>query len=160
MQEIEELLAKRKQSGATLTLVTGVFDVLHLEHKRFLQKAKALSDLLIVGLESDLRVKQMKGADRPINHSAERLKNLSKWQLADSIFILPEQFSSSADHRRLIAEIRPDFMAVSAHTSFLEAKEQILSEFGAKLVVVHDYNPLFSSTKAIESINKKDNKKG
>lgn len=155
MQDLEQLLAKRKQANATLTLVTGVFDVLHIEHERFLRKAKALGDLLIVGLESDKRVRQMKGEGRPVNTALARQANLEKWQLADCIFILPEQFSSPDDHRQLIDHIRPTYMAVSAHTSFLEAKEQILAQFGAKLVVVHDYNPLFSSTQIINDSNKK-----
>ena len=84
-----------------------------------------------------------------------RLKNLTRWQLADFIFVLPENFSKSEDHRHLIEQIRPDFMAVSSHTSFKDKKENILQEFGAKLVVVHEFNPEFSSSKIIQNLNKK-----
>lgn len=148
-QELNIFLAERKAKKQSLTLVTGVFDLLHAEHYLFLQKAKKLTDLLVIGIESDLRVKQMKGEDRPINNQTKRLENLKKWQLADFIFILPEKFSKPEDHRQLIAQIRPDFMAVSSNTAFQAEKAAILSEFGAKLAVVHNFNPALSSSKIL-----------
>lgn len=157
--ELERFLAQRESDGSTLTLVTGVFDLLHEEHRLFLEKAKALGDLLLVGLESDVRVRQMKGEGRPIHDVDSRRRHLTTWGLADFIFILPEQFSQPADHRRLIAQIRPDFMAVSSHTRFLAEKQQILSEFGAKLVVVHEHNPLLSSSILLEERGRKNARK-
>lgn len=136
--------------------MTGVFDVLHQEHKQFLHKAKATADLLLVGLESDLRVRAMKGEGRPVHQATQRLQQLAAWGIADHIFILPEQFSRPADHRRLIEQIRPDFMAVSAHSAFQPEKARILAQFNAKLLVVHDHNPSFSSTKIIKQQQKGD----
>lgn len=149
MSNLDQFLLKRQSEGRSLTLVTGVFDVLHQEHRNFLVKARATADLLVIGLESDLRVRQMKGEGRPINKQAKRLTNLKAWDLADFIFILPEQFSKPDDHRRLIGRIKPDFLAVSSHTSHQREKAAILAEFGAKLVVVHDFNPGFSSSQII-----------
>jgi hypothetical protein len=87
---------------------------------------------------------------------------LQQWGLADFIFILPEQFSKPDDHRRLIAEIKPDFMAVSSHSAFQQEKARILAEFNAKLLVVHDFNPEFSSTKSINELaeQKRPSQKG
>lgn len=155
MQNLEEFLSSRQEKNKTLTLVTGVFDVLHQEHELFLQKAKATADLLVVGLESDFRVKKMKGEGRPINEQNKRHINLNKLQIADYIFILPEQFSKPEDHINLIAKIKPNFMAVSSHTSHQKEKQLILDQFGAKLLIVHEYNPQFSSTKIINE-KKKD----
>lgn len=149
MQNLDNFLAERERLNKTLTLVTGVFDLLHEEHFVFLKKAKNLADFLLVGLESDARVKQMKGADRPINSQEIRLENLQKLGIADFIFILPEQFSNSENHRALIAKIKPNFMAISSNTLFQNEKSKILAEFSAKLVVVHDFNPEFSSSKII-----------
>ncbi len=154
-QDLDEFLSKRAKEKQTLTLVTGVFDLLHEEHHNFLSKAKELGDLLLVGLESDERVKRMKGSARPINDVKKRLENLQEWDLADFIFILPEQFSRPDDHRQLISKIRPNFMAVSSHTSFATEKAAILAEFDAELVIVHDFNPEFSSTKLLENLKKK-----
>lgn len=154
-QDLDGFLAERIKSKKTLTLVTGVFDLLHEEHFNFLSKAKKLSDLLLVGIESDERVKQMKGKGRPLNDQDHRLKNLLEWGIADFIFILPKKFSSPDDHRQLIDKIRPEFMAVSSHTSFANEKKRILSEFGARLAIVHEFNPNFSSSKIIENLKKK-----
>jgi len=154
MSNLEQFLVKRQQLNKTLTLVTGVFDLLHEEHFIFLQKAKNLGDFLLVGLESDVRVRQMKGEGRPINKQETRLKNLQNSGIADFIFILPEEFSKPDDHRQLINKIRPDFMAVSSNTLFQAEKAKILAEFSAKLVVVHDFNPEFSSSRIIKKITK------
>lgn len=155
MQNLAKFLADRKTKQQSLVLVTGVFDLLHQEHLNFLLKAKAIADLLLVGLESDVRVRKMKGEGRPINNQVKRLDNLQKLQIADQVFILPEEFSKPADHKRLIEQIRPDFMAVSSNTAFKKEKEMILAQFGAKLVVVHEFNPEFSSTKIINELKKK-----
>jgi len=155
MSNLDQFLAKRQQLNKTLTLVTGVFDVLHEEHSLFLQKAKNLGDLLLVGLESDVRVRQMKGEGRPINQQEARLENLQKLGIADFIFILPEKFSKPENHRALISKIRPNFMAISSNTLFQVEKAKILGEFSAKLVVVHDFNPEFSSSKIIKTTKKK-----
>lgn len=131
-------------------LVTGVFDVLHEEHLQFLQKAKSLGDFLIVGIESDIRVKQIKGEGRPINSQAVRKKNLEKLRIADEVFILPEQFNKPEDHIALIGKVRPDFLAVSSHTHHLDKKQAILEQFGGKVVVVHEHNPKVSTTKLLQ----------
>lgn len=151
MQNLDNFLVERQRLNKSLTLVTGVFDLLHEEHFIFLKKAKNLADLLLIGLESDVRVKQMKGSDRPINNQAARLENLRKLDIADFVFILPEQFSKPLDHRALILKIKPNFMAISSNTLFQAEKTKILAEFSAKLVVVHDFNPDFSSSKIIKN---------
>ena len=134
-----------------LTLVTGVFDVLHQEHKNFLEAAKKLADYLIIGIESDLRVKALKGEDRPINSQDIRKKNLEELGIADFIFILPEKFSQREDHQALIDEIEPDFLAVSEHSPFQDVKREIVESIGGKLIVVHPHNPEISSTRIINS---------
>lgn len=154
-QDLNNFLAMRQEKKQSLTLVTGVFDLLHDEHVAFLKKAKKTADLLLVGLESDKRVKQMKGEDRPINNAGTRVKNLEQLNLADFVFVLPEEFSRPEHHRALIAQIKPNFMAVSSNTAFQEKKAKILAEFGAKLLVVHDYNPAISSSKLVEQLRKK-----
>lgn len=158
MPNLDQFLAKRQQLNKTLTLVTGVFDLLHEEHLIFLKKAKNLGDLLLIGLESDIRVRQMKGEGRPINKQEARLENLQKLGIADFIFILPEEFSKPEDHRALISKIKPNSMAISSNTLFQAEKAKILAEFSAKLVVVHDFNPEFSSSKIINTTIKEGQK--
>ena len=132
-------------------LVTGVFDVIHPEHINFLKKAKQEGDFLIVAIESDARVKQIKGKDRPINHQRQRLNNLKKLKLADQIIILPEQFSSPKDHQKFINQLKPDIYAISSHTLHQQQKKQIIESVGGTLKVVHQHNPHISSSKIIQT---------
>lgn len=127
-------------------LTTGVFDVLHEEHTKFLQRAKALGGRLVVGIESDTRVTKIKGPDRPINSQAVRRQNLLDLHIADEVFILPEQFDSPDDHRALLQKIKPDILAVSSHSPHLDKKSRLMQEIGGRVEVVHEHNPAVSST--------------
>lgn len=139
----------KKINDKKVVLVTGVFDILHQEHEIFLQKAREQGERLIIGVESDVRVKKMKGVGRPINPQKKRVENLIKLQITNDVFILPEQFDKPQDHEALISKIKPDILAVSSHTMHLDKKTKIVEKYGGKVVVVHQQNPLYSSTKSI-----------
>lgn len=130
-----------------IILVTGVFDILHQEHINFLKKAKALGDELIIGIESDKRVKQLKGEARPINNEKLRIKNLKLLDIANKVFILSENIGNKKVQENLIKKIKPDFLAVSSHTPFLTEKKEIIEKYGGKLVIVHKENPEISTSK-------------
>lgn len=127
-------------------LVTGVFDLLHQEHINFLNKAKQEGEVLVVGVESDVRVKELKGSGRPVNNQRQRLKEIKRLGLADQAFILPEKFISDTDHLRLLNSIKPDVLAVSSHTPHLDKKRQLMKQIGGEVKVVYDQNPAVSTT--------------
>ncbi len=154
--DVKEALNRARTEDKILVLVTGVFDVLHQEHINFLNKAKHVGDVLLVGLETDKRVKILKGTERPINSEEVRAAQLERLGIADSIFLLPEDFDSSKQHRVFIRLIAPDILAVSSHSPHLREKREIVEGIGGKLKIVHDYNPDISSSKLIEE-NKLDN---
>ncbi|MDA1079830.1 MAG: adenylyltransferase/cytidyltransferase family protein [bacterium] len=133
-----------------LVLVTGVFDALHEEHEVFLRKAKEQGDVLFIGVESDVRVRQMKGESRPLNSQAQRVVALESLGVADRVFVLPEKFSKPEEHRALLREIRPDILAVSSHSPHLAEKQQLLQEIGGRVVVVHQHNPSISTTLLVQ----------
>ncbi len=137
-----------------IVLVTGVFDLLHAEHIAFLHKAHALGHTLLIGVESDARVRALKGEGRPVQTAAVRVNALADLNLADRIFILPEQFSTQADHRQLLAELKPDILAVSAHTLYQKEKRTLMEEIGGKVVVVHEHNPAVSTSKTLAALQK------
>ncbi|MGD9129692.1 MAG: adenylyltransferase/cytidyltransferase family protein [Candidatus Woesebacteria bacterium] len=151
-QGILNFVHKVHQEKKKLIFVTGTFDVLHFEHKRFLKKAKAAGDYLLVGLESDKRVKQTKGEARPVNRALTRLKNLKKLKIADEVFILPEEFSDSQQHEELLKIIRPAVLAVSSHSPFLAKKKQLLKKINGRVIVVHEFNPNVSTSKLIRKM--------
>jgi len=129
-----------------IVLVTGVFDIFHQEHLHFLQNAKDLGDVLVVGVESDARVRQMKGKGRPIQDQQWRLRTIQELVFVDTVFILPETFSKPEDHDLLIKDIRPTFLAVSSHTAHQEEKQRILRKYGGEVRVVLEQNPVVSTT--------------
>lgn len=137
-----------------IVLVTGVFDLLHDEHQNFLRKASQRGDVLIVGLESDLRVRQLKGEGRPIDSEQTRLQKVLSLPEVSVAFILPDEFSRPEHHRGLIATIRPDVLAVSSHSPHLDKKRLLLGEFGGSVEIVHKHNPRVSTTQILN-----DNKK-
>ena len=152
MLEYEKLrptLEKLRVAGKTIVLVTGVFDILHAQHIIFLEKARAIGDVLLVGIESDARVTKMKGAGRPINTADKRRQALQKLPSVTNVFVLPEDFNKPQDHIRLIETIRPSFLAVSSHTAHLDKKRAILEAVGGRVVVVHEHEPSISTTKLL-----------
>lgn len=135
----------------TVVLVTGVFDLLHVEHRNFLTAAANAGDVLVVGVESDVRVKKLKGEGRPIDSQEVRLAAVKALGIADTVFILPEQFDSPTDYEDLIKTLQPDILAVSEHSPHQDKKQAIMKKFGGRVEVVYKHNPEISTTKIIAS---------
>lgn len=152
----EEIIALRNTSLSqkSVVLATGVFDILHAEHRRFLKKAKKEGEVFIVGVESDVRVRALKGEGRPLNRQDKRLKNLASENIADYAFILPETLGTKQGREELIEKLRPQTYAVSSRTPFQEEKRRIMEKFKGMLKVVHPHNPKLSTTQIIAAKNK------
>ncbi len=150
IDEVQILAELAHQDGKKVVLVTGVFDILHSEHSLFLEKARALGDVLLVGIECDERVKKMKGQGRPIHSAVVRLGKLEKWGIAAAVFILPEEFDAVDDYRLLLNRLQPSLLAVSSHSPHLDSKRQLMAEVGGEVVIVHQHNPAVSTTILLE----------
>ncbi len=88
-----DLLSRRaewRRRGQTLVFTNGCFDVLHRGHVEYLQQARALGDVLVVGLNSDLSVRQVKGPRRPVVCEQDRAAILCALQDVDFVTIFPE----------------------------------------------------------------------
>jgi rfaE bifunctional protein nucleotidyltransferase chain/domain len=147
-------LRDRKLKEKKLILATGVFDILHLEHIHFLKKAKAKGDILIVGVESDKRAKQLKGRERPINSQNDRAELLTALSFVDYIFVLPDNLDTTKGRENLIEMVRPDIYAVSQNTPFISEKSRVMEKLGGKTVVVCGYNPEVSTTIILGKLSK------
>lgn len=146
------VLNQARSLNQTVVLATGVFDLLHQEHRLFLAKAKQLGDVLLVGVESDARVKRLKGPDRPRHRQQTRVNNVMATGVVTSAFVLPTTFDTPLAHTQLVELIRPQFLAVSSHTPHLIEKRRILEQVGGKVVVIHQHNPDISTTKIIKNL--------
>lgn len=129
-----------------IVLVTGVFDLLHIEHVRFLEKAKALGDVLLVGVETDERVKRIKGANRPIHSLAIRIEQLEALKKVDRVFVLPGAFDDQAAWLDLLQRLSPDIYAVSSNSTYLSNKQALCVQAKIHFGIIKAENPTTSST--------------
>jgi len=103
------LVARRRAQGKAIVFTNGVFDLLHPGHLRYLQQARALGDLLIVGVNSDRSVKANKGEGRPITPEAERVEILEALEAVDAVVV----FDEDTPHA-VIATLQPDILVKGA----------------------------------------------
>jgi D-glycero-beta-D-manno-heptose 1-phosphate adenylyltransferase len=123
-------------AGDGLVVVTGVFDLLHVGHLRFLQAARALGSRLVVGVESDERVRRWKGPDRPIQTQEDRCELLSALRVVDDVFIIEGERVEPDYYVELLRPLHARYLAVTADDPFLEAKRAAMAEIGVELRVV------------------------
>lgn len=102
-ENVSNFVKKLHQSGKTVVVTNGCFDILHVGHIRYLQKTKSFADYLIVLLNSDKSVRSIKGPTRPINNEQDRAEVLNALSCVDYVVMFDE--NSPAD---LIDEIKPD----------------------------------------------------
>jgi D-beta-D-heptose 7-phosphate kinase/D-beta-D-heptose 1-phosphate adenosyltransferase len=102
-------VAHLRHDGKTIVFTNGVFDLLHPGHVRYLQDARREGDALIVGVNSDRSVREIKGADRPITPDGERAEVVAALACVDAVFIFDE-----ADPARVIERLQPDVLAKGA----------------------------------------------
>ena len=95
-----------------IVLVGGCFDILHPGHIIFLKKAKQTGDILIVLLESDKKVRALKGRNRPVQTQKDRAKVLSALRYVDQVICLPFM-EHEFQYDQLIAKIKPDIIATT-----------------------------------------------
>ena len=102
----EEVLHFRKDNAQKKIVFTnGCFDILHVGHKRYLQQAATLGDILVVGVNSDASVKRLKGPSRPVNNEQDRAEMLSAMGFIDYVVIFDEDTPYE-----LIKKIQPDVL--------------------------------------------------
>ena len=102
-------LAPRRAAGARVVFTNGCFDLLHPGHVRYLAAARALGDVLVVGLNGDASVRRLKGPGRPILRLAERVEVLAGLAAVDHLIVFDEDTP-----RALVAALGPDVLVKGA----------------------------------------------
>ena len=102
---LSRILDGLRKKGKRIVFTNGCFDIIHLGHVEYLAKAKALGDVLVVGLNSDSSVKAIKGSGRPINRQAARARVLAAFYFVDYIAIFSEPTPE-----KLIKRLKPDIL--------------------------------------------------
>ncbi len=104
LKEFIQRLSKLRQNKKVV-FTNGCFDIIHAGHVQYLQQAKELGDILIVGLNSDDSVKRLKGSSRPINNQQDRKIVLEALRSVDYVLIFEEDTPYN-----LINQIKPDVL--------------------------------------------------
>ena len=145
IKELKEILWSAKENNNPKIIFTnGCFDILHRGHVEYLQKAKELGDLLILGLNSDLSVKRLKGENRPINNEEDRAIVLSALECVDFIIIFDEDTPFE-----LLKNLKPDILVKGGDYKL----ENVIGREFAKETVLIDFVDGYSTTKIINKIN-------
>lgn len=151
LEEIKAIVLGARNNGKRIAFTNGCFDLLHRGHVHVLRAAKACADLLIVGINSDESVKQIKGPMRPVLAESDRCELLGAMEMVDFVILFNEP-----DPYQLIAAIRPDVLVKGGDwNSEKIIGAELVEEAGGSVVVV-PYIKGFSTTEIIERITNSD----
>lgn len=140
---VEALKAQRKK----VVLTNGCFDILHAGHVRYLAAARAVGDVLVLGLNSDASVRALKGETRPINGENDRAEVADGLRSVDYVVIFGETTAEA-----LVRDVRPDYYAKGGDYSLESLPEaKAVAKVGGKVVFL-PFVEGKSSTKIIQKI--------
>ncbi|MBM4333193.1 MAG: D-glycero-beta-D-manno-heptose 1-phosphate adenylyltransferase [Deltaproteobacteria bacterium] len=149
ISQMKKIVAHLKAQGEKIVFTNGCFDILHVGHVRYLNKAKKLGDILLIGLNTDRSVKSIKGKKRPIVPEKERAEVISALEFVDYVILFDEP-----DPLRLIETLKPDILVKGADWSKDRIiGREIVGNLGGRVVRL-PMVPGASSTGVIEKIIK------
>ena len=142
-EQVKHLVKRCRNNSKRVVFTNGCFDILHVGHVKYLQEAKSFGDILIVGLNSDASVRELKGPSRPINSEDDRAYLLAALEAVDYVV----KFSDDTPHE-LIKMIAPDVLVKGGD---YEGKVVVGTEFASELKLVTFVDGK-STTQTIEKI--------
>jgi D-glycero-beta-D-manno-heptose 1-phosphate adenylyltransferase len=134
LEALQPVIEKHRQNRKTISFANGCFDLLHVGHIRYLEGARRLGDILIVGLNSDNSVKKLKGPLRPLMPEDERAEILAAISYVDYIVIFDEPTV-----QRLLLQLRPDVHCKGTDYTLESVPErEVVLSYGGKIAIVGD----------------------
>jgi rfaE bifunctional protein nucleotidyltransferase chain/domain len=132
--ELETLLAAARALGHTIVFGNGCFDLLHVGHVRYLEGAKALGDLLVVGINSDAAVRALKGKGRPLQSQDDRAEILASLECVDYVVLFDALTVAG-----LLEALQPDIHAKGTdYTCDTVPERETVSSYGGRVAIVGD----------------------
>jgi len=143
--------ATQRGAGKRLVVTNGCFDLLHLGHVSYLEQARALGDLLLVGVNGDEGVRQLKGPGRPVNVESDRAGVLAALACVDAVCIFEEQTAA-----KFLAVAQPDLYVKGGDYSLesINQEERRIVEAGGGRVIIVPLVPGRSTTGILAKIAK------
>jgi rfaE bifunctional protein nucleotidyltransferase chain/domain len=139
--------------GKRVVATNGCFDVLHVGHVRYLAAARKFGDVLVVGLNGDDSVRQLKGANRPVNRERDRAEVLTALESVDYVTIFPEKRAAN-----LLRATQPAVYAKGGDytADTLDPEERaVLSEFGTRIEII-PFEEGYSTSELLTRIGRND----
>lgn len=145
--ELVRQVAAARTDGKRIVMANGCFDVLHVGHVRYLEAAKALGDLLVVGVNSDEQARRLKGEGRPFLSQDQRAEIISSIEAVDLVTIFSEPTVTE-----LLLALKPDIHAKGTdYTEDSVPERDVVRSFGGRVAIVGDPKD-HSSSEMIEKL--------
>ncbi|MCG3148088.1 MAG: Bifunctional protein HldE [Verrucomicrobiae bacterium] len=141
--------AAARRRGERVVATNGCFDLLHYGHVSYLQRARQLGDQLIVGLNADASIRQLKGPDRPLMPARQRAAVLAALACVDAIVIFREKRAT-----RFLAAVRPAIYVKGGDYRVTTLPPEELAVLGAATVKILPFVRGFSTTALVEKIRR------
>jgi rfaE bifunctional protein nucleotidyltransferase chain/domain len=140
-------VAIARKHGARIVLANGCFDIIHVGHIRYLEGARKLGDVLVVGVNSDEQVRMQKGEGRPFVPERERAEIIASIRAVDFVTIFTEPTVE-----QLLLSIRPDIHAKGTdYTEDSVPERDVVRSFGGRVMIVGDPKE-HSSTEMVRKV--------
>ena len=147
LDELEPIVAAAKRDGKTVLFTNGCFDLLHRGHVHLLRQSKNLGDILIVAVNSDRSVREIKGPTRPILPEIDRLSLISAMEMVDYVILFEEP-----DPYRVIKALRPNVLVKGGDWGEDEVVgSDVVKQNGGRVELV-PYLKGFSTSEIIEKV--------
>jgi len=143
---------KLRRRGDKIILTGGCFDIIHVGHIKFLENSKKLGGKLFVLLESDEKVRKLKGKNRPLNSQIERAYVLQAIKYTDYIVLLPNMKNNDA-YDKLISKLMPSVIATVKNDPMIKHKKRQAKLVGAKISYVMSRIKNKSTTQLVKYFN-------
>ena len=141
LEELTSIAAQIRASGRKVVFTNGCFDLLHAGHVRYLEAAKALGDVLILGVNGDASVAALKGPGRPLQPEAERAEILTSLQCVDYVLLF-----NAPTVDGILKELRPEVHAKGTdYTLETVPERETVRSYGGRVAIAGD--PKDHSTK-------------
>ena len=132
LDQLKPILLKQKKTRKTIALANGGFDLLHIGHIRYLEAAKKQADILVVALNSDRSLRNLKGVNRPIIDEEGRVKMLAALSCVDYVTLFDEDRVD-----RVLLTLKPDFHCKgSDYTEETVPERETVYSYGGRIAIV------------------------
>jgi D-glycero-beta-D-manno-heptose 1-phosphate adenylyltransferase len=146
---LSDLHEKLKEKGKKIVFTAGGWDMLHVGQTRYLEEARALGDILVVGVNSNTAIRKVKGKNKPLIDEMMRAEMLTFLKSVDFVTIVPEPSCQPS-----LATLKPDVYVTVKEDWAKDYKDSIeyktVNKYGGEVVVIDRQSPFISTTQIIQ----------